>query len=87
MIWRKHRHHPSSPREEVVQERAEVLVREAQKAQEAQAAAERSVDSVYTEAIRLRDSHAIARELRAQVRENGWAERIALSMMLRDKGN
>lgn len=86
MIWRK-RHPPTQPRRGDVQERADVLVREAAKAQEAQAAAEASVDSVHAEAIRLRDSRIIAAELRAQMQENGWAERIALSMALRNKGN
>ena len=69
-----------------VQEQADVLVREAEKAQEAQAAAKASIDSVHAEAIRLRDSRIIAAELRKQMRENGWTERIAMSMSLRPKG-
>lgn len=84
MCWRR-RSPTQTPRGDV-QEQADVLVREEAKAREAQAAAAASVDSVHAEAIRLRDSRIIAAELRAQMRENGWAERIALSMSLRDKG-
>jgi hypothetical protein len=85
-LCKRHRDSVIQLRQGAVQEQAEVLVREAEKAREAQAAAVASVDSVHAEAVRLRDSRIIASELRAQMRENGWAERIALSMALRHKG-
>ena len=88
-MWCKHRRSRTAPDQtprSAVQEQADVLVREAEKAREAQAAAIASIDSVHAEAIRLRDSRIIAEELRAQMRDNGWAERIALSMSLRNKG-
>lgn len=86
MIWCKHHRRPPAPDRGHGQERDDYLVREAEKAQEAQAAAAQSIDSIHAEAVRLRDSHAVARELREAMRENGWAERIALSMALRHKG-
>lgn len=77
---------PDQPSSDVQAQHADRLVRETEKAVEAQEAATESVNSVHAEALRLRDSHAVAQDLRRLIDENGWTERIALSMTLRKGG-
>lgn len=67
-------------------EREARLAVEVTKAYKAAEAVTDSIESVHAEATRLRDSREVAAALRAHVRENGFTERIAASMRLRDKG-
>ena len=67
--------------------RRKTLEAEAAKVARADEAIAEAIDAVHTEAIRLRDSRAVANDLRRHLAENNFTERITLSMQLRGRGH
>lgn len=63
-----------------------ILAAEREKIVAADQAVAESAKAVQTEAGRLRDSREIAAALREHVRQNGFTERVAASMRLRERG-
>jgi hypothetical protein len=86
IFTRRRDHEPPAQHPVEIADRAEILNAERAKAEMARRAVASSEVSIETEAVRLRDSREIAASLREHVRQNGFTEKLAASMRLREKG-